>query len=203
MKVKTALLVSLLIFVAGIVLMIIHSFDVFTSLIIAMGIVFIVPGIINIASLSTTRQENRNKAKVTIGSRFQTICGLISGVGSVIMGISMIGWSELFLKFLPMIFGTILILGGCFHACAMGMAFRPIRLPLWLYILPILLVALGLSIIFVDKAILLPCHIVLMTGIGLVIFAINAFIELWFTRKFNTPVKSTNDPDVIDVEAVE
>ena len=183
--------------------MIIHSFDVFTSLIIAMGIVFIVPGIINIASLSTTRQENRNKEKVTIGSRFQTICGLISGVGSVIMGISMIGWSELFLKFLPIIFGTILILGGRFHACAMGMAFRPIRLPLWLYILPILLVALGLSIIFVDKAILLPCHIVLMTGIGLVIFAINAFIELWFTRKFNTPVKSTNDPDVIDVEAVE
>ena len=62
---------------------------------------------------------------------------------------------------------------------------------------------IGLSIIFVDKAILLPCHIVLMTGIGLVIFVINAFIELWFTRKFNTPVKSTNDPDVIDVEAVE
>ena len=58
MKTKTALLVSLLIFMAGIVLSIIHTLDVFTGLIIASGIVFIIPGIINIATLSSAKQND-------------------------------------------------------------------------------------------------------------------------------------------------
>ena len=57
MKAKTAILMSLLIFVAGIVLTIIHTLDVFTGLIIALGIIFIIPGIINIATLSSIKQE--------------------------------------------------------------------------------------------------------------------------------------------------
>lgn len=201
MKTKTALLVSLLIFVAGIVLSIIHTLDVFTGLIIATGIVFIIPGIINIATLSSAKQnDDDDEKKGKHGSRFQVICGLISGVGSVIMGISMIGWNEMFIKFLPLIFGSILVFGGCFHICAMAMGFRPIRLPLWLYILPILLIAMGLSVIFINKATLLPHHIVLMTGIGLIIFAINAFIELWFIRKIKSPTKRKAESEVIDVE---
>lgn len=202
MKAKTAILMSLLIFVAGIVLTIIHTLDVFTGLIIALGIIFIIPGIINIATLSSIKQEELDNKKSSQPSRFHVVCGLISAVGSVIMGISMIGWTELFIKFLPLIFGSILIFGGCFHACAMGMAFRPIRLPLWLYIFPVILIALGASIIFIDKATLLPHHIVLMTGIGFIIFAINAFIEMWLTRKVKSPTKKTVEAEVIDVEEV-
>ena len=63
MKTKTALLVSLLIFVAGIVLSIIHTLDVFTGLIIATGIVFIIPGIINIATLSSAKQNDDDDEK--------------------------------------------------------------------------------------------------------------------------------------------
>ena len=153
MKVKSAFLLSLLILVVGVVLIFLHNFDVFTALIIGLGIVFIIPGIISIFNLSATKNVVSEDKKTKPNSRFQIICGLISGVGSVIMGICMIGWSDMFVKFIPMIFGTILTLGGCFHLFAMAMAMRPIRVPFWLYILPIALIAMGISIIFIDKSI--------------------------------------------------
>ena len=202
MKVKSAFLLSLLILVVGVVLIFLHNFDVFTALIIGLGIVFIIPGIISIFNLSATKNVVSEDKKTKPNSRFQIICGLISGVGSVIMGICMIGWSDMFVKFIPMIFGTILTLGGCFHLCAMAMAMRPIRIPIWLYILPIALIAMGISIIFIDKSILLDYHIILMTGIGLIVFAINSFIEIWFTRKIKSPMIGAAEIEVIDVKGV-
>lgn len=200
MKVKSAFLLSLLILVVGVVLIFLHNFDVFTALIIGLGIVFIIPGIISIFNLSATKNVVSEDKKTKPNSRFQIICGLISGVGSVIMGICMIGWSDMFVKFIPMIFGTILTLGGCFHLCAMAMAMRPIRVPFWLYILPIALIAMGISIIFIDKSILLDYHIILMTGIGLIVFSINSFIEIWFSRKIKSPMIGAAEIEVIDVK---
>ena len=202
MKVKSAFLLSLLILVVGVVLIFLHNFDVFTALIIGLGIVFIIPGIISIFNLSATKNVVSENKKTKPNSRFQIICGLISGVGSVIMGICMIGWSDMFVKFIPMIFGTILTLGGCFHLCAMAMAMRPIRVPFWLYILPIALIAMGISIIFIDKSILLDYHIILMTGIGLIVFSINSFIEIWFSRKIKSPMIGAAEIEVIDVKGV-
>lgn len=202
MKVKSAFMLSLLILVVGVVLIFLHNFDVFTALIIGLGIVFIIPGIISIFNLSATKNVVSEDKKTKPNSRFQIICGLISGVGSVIMGICMIGWSDMFVKFIPMIFGTILTLGGCFHLCAMAMAMRPIRVPFWLYILPIALIAMGISIIFIDKSILLDYHIILMTGIGLIVFSINSFIEIWFTRKIKSPMIGAAEIEVIDVKGV-
>ena len=202
MKVKSAFLLSLLILVVGVVLIFLHNFDVFTALIIGLGIVFIIPGIISIFNLSATKNVVSEDKKTKPNSRFQIICGLISGVGSVIMGICMIGWNDMFVKFIPMIFGTILTLGGCFHLCAMAMAMRPIRVPFWLYILPIALIAMGISIIFIDKSILLDYHIILMTGIGLIVFSINSFIEIWFTRKIKSPMIGAAEIEVIDVKGV-
>ena len=202
MKVKSAVLLSLLRLVVGVVLIFLHNFDVFTALIIGLGIVFIIPGIISIFNLSATKNVVSEDKKTKPNSRFQIICGLISGVGSVIMGICMIGWSDMFVKFIPMIFGTILTLGGCFHLCAMAMAMRPIRVPFWLYILPIALIAMGISIIFIDKSILLDYHIILMTGIGLIVFSINSFIEIWFSRKIKSPMIGAAEIEVIDVKGV-
>ena len=202
MKVKSAFMLSLLILVVGVVLIFLHNFDVFTALIIGLGIVFIIPGIISIFNLSATKNVVSEDKKTKPNSRFQIICGLISGVGSVIMGICMIGWNDMFVKFIPMIFGTILTLGGCFHLCAMAMAMRPIRVPFWLYILPIALIAMGISIIFIDKSILLDYHIILMTGIGLIVFSINSFIEIWFTRKIKSPMIGAAEIEVIDVKGV-
>ena len=202
MKVKSAFMLSLLILVVGVVLIFLHNFDVFTALIIGLGIVFIIPGIISIFNLSATKNMVSEDKKTKPNSRFQIICGLISGVGSVIMGICMIGWSDMFVKFIPMIFGTILTLGGCFHLCAMAMAMRPIRVPFWLYILPIALIAMGISIIFIDKSILLDYHIILMTGIGLIVFSISSFIEIWFTRKIKSPMIGAAEIEVIDVKGV-
>ena len=202
MKVKSAFLLSLLILVVGVVLIFLHNFDVFTALIIGLGIVFIIPGIISIFNLSATKNVVSEDKKTKPNSRFQIICGLISGVGSVIMGICMIGWSDMFVKFIPMIFGTILTLGGCFHLCAMAMAMRPIRIPIWLYILPIALIAMGISVIFIDKSILLDYHIILMTGIGLIVFSINSFIEIWFSRKIKSPMIGAAEIEVIDVKGV-
>lgn len=197
MKARTALIVSTLIMIAGIALTIVHTMDVFTYVIIALGVVFILPALINMVMVSSTNPNNPEGKSI----KMQRFLGLISSVGSVIFGVTMIGWSNLFVQFLPMIFGIILILGGSFHLFTMGLAFRPTRLPIWLYIMPLALLALGFSIIYIDKATLTPQYIVLMSGIGLIIFSLNAWIELWFIRKINkVPIKNANIDSVIDVE---
>lgn len=204
MKTRSAWLASILILVAGVILTIIYQLDVFTGIIIALGIIFIIPGVINIFSLpgsskSMPKNEQTDKPQpLRRRSRFDVITGLISSTGSVILGISMIGWSNLYINFLPMIFAILLIIGGCFHIIAMSMAIRPIKLPVWLYVLPITLLAMGFSIIYVAS--LQQHHIVLIMGAGLIIFAINAILELWFTRKINAPTKaSAQDPEVIEI----
>ena len=196
MKAKTALIISTLIMIAGIALTVVYTMDVFTYIIIALGVAFIIPSFINMA-MSTTSNANAPEGKKM---KLQRFSGLISSVGSVIFGITMIGWSDLYVPFLPMIFAIILILGGCFHLCAMGLAFRPHRLPIWLYVMPVALLALGFSIMYIDKEVLTAQYIVLMSGIGFIIFALNAWIALWFVRKiYRTPVKSNTEEEVIDI----
>ncbi len=200
MKAKTALIISCLIMFAGVALTIVYTMDVFTYIIIALGVAFIIPAFINMAmtSAKTTNEPEKKSVKI------QRFSGLISSVGSVIFGITMIGWSNLYVPFLPMIFGIILILGGCFHLCAMGLAFRPFKLPIWLYIMPLALIAMGFVIIYLENTTLSPQHIVLISGIGLIIFALNAWIELWFMHKITrTPIKKSSDEEVIDIEAVD
>ena len=201
MKAKTALIVSILIMVAGIILTIVHTMNVFTYIIVSLGIAFIIPAFYNIAKIST------EEADITegVGDKFHRYSGLVSSVGSVILGIIMIGWSGSFEVFLPMIFGIILVLGACFHSFIMALALRPVRLPIWLFSMPIILLALGLVILFVNQNTLTPPTIVLMSGIGLIIFAINSWIELWVMRKINqaraAEAETTND--VIEIEAIE
>lgn len=200
MKSKSALLATLLILIAGIILSIIHSFDVFKMIIITMGIVFIIPGVIVIATLSTLKQQECEATKVKTNSWVNIMCSLVSGVGSVILGISMIGWNEAYMKFLPIIFGVIVILGGCYHICAMAMALRPIKLPLLLYIMPLLLLVMGAIIVFAPKESLNEHTIVLMTGASLIIFAINSLIELWAAKKYIGQRKNSNQLEVIDIK---
>lgn len=196
MKAKTALIISTLIMIAGIALTVVYTMDVFTYIIIALGVAFIIPSFINMAMSSTSNATIPEGKKVKI----QRFSGLISSVGSVIFGITMIGWSDLYVPFLPMIFAIILILGGCFHLCAMGLAFRPHRLPAWLYIMPVALLGMGFAIMYADKEVLTAQYIVLMSGIGFIIFALNAWIELWFVRKiYRIPVKSNTEEEVIDI----
>ena len=198
MKARTALIVSTIIMIAGIALTIVHTMDVFTYVIIILGVVFILPALINMIMISSTNPNNPEGKAV----KLQRFLGLISSVGSVIFGVTMIGWSNLFVQFLPMIFGIILILGGSFHLFTMSLAFRPTRLPIWLYIMPLALLSLGFSIIYIDKSTLTSQHIVLMWGIGLIIFALNAWIELWFMRKITRvpTTHTTTNNSVVDVE---
>lgn len=204
MKTRSAWLASILILAAGVILTIIYRLDVFTGIVIALGIIFIIPGVINLVSLPGSskpivKKEQTDKSQqMRRRSRFDVITGLISSTGSVILGITMIGWSDLYIKFLPIIFAILLIIGGCFHFIAMAMAIRPIKLPVWLYVMPITLLVMGFSIIYVTS--LQPHHIVLIMGAGLIIFAINTMLELWFTRKINAPAKaSVHDPEVIEI----
>ena len=200
MKAKTALIISSLIMVAGVALTIVYTMEVFTYIIIALGVAFIIPAIVNMVMASTkTSTESENKS-----AKIQRFSGLISSVGSIIFGVTMIGWSHLYVPFLPMIFGIILILGGSFHLCAMALAFRPTRLPLWLYSMPLVLIAMGFAIIYLENTTLSPQYIVLISGVGLIIFALNAWIELWFMHKITrTPIKKSSDEEVIDVDAVD
>ncbi|MBQ2046802.1 MAG: hypothetical protein II260_06385 [Muribaculaceae bacterium] len=62
MKAKTALIISTLIMIAGIALTVVYTMDVFTYIIIALGVAFIIPSFINMA-MSTTSNANAPEGK--------------------------------------------------------------------------------------------------------------------------------------------
>lgn len=63
---------------------------------------------------------------------------------------------------------------------------------------------MGFAIIYLENTTLSPQYIVLISGVGLIIFALNAWIELWFMHKITrTPIKKSSDEEVIDVDAVD
>lgn len=182
MNTKIALLTSLLILTAGVILTIIHPLDVYTGLIIILGIIFIVPGVVNIILLPGSEKTNKEGKTflASLRSRIGAMVGFITSLGSVILGICMLLWYEMYVKFLPFIFGIILVCGGVYHLCVMAIGFRPVKLSWWVYIFPVVLLAAGFIIIYVET--LSQSQIVMLTGAGLIIFAVNSLLELWFIK---------------------
>ena len=110
MKVKSALLLSLLILVVGVVLIFLHNFDVFTALIIGLGIVFIIPGIIAAYSYAMTgyilaehpeltagEAIDRSK-QMMYGNRWRLFCLQFSFIGWDILSSLSLGIGTLWLR---------------------------------------------------------------------------------------------------------
>lgn len=173
-------------FIVGVALIALKGRDsLLGTIVLIAGVTFIVPSIINMLML--IREANRRKAGCNspadrgLAARCIGWCSSVGGLG---LGIAMLLTPGTFSSILVYIFAGILVLGGIYHFYILARAYRPIIFPGWLYILPAALVAEGTVIFFSAVKSDVPA-VVLMTGIGLVLFAVATVVELLSLYLFN------------------
>lgn len=186
MKSKSAVWSSVVLFIIGVALIVLKGRDsLLGTIVFIAGIMFIVPSVINMLML--IREANRRKAgyRSPADRGFVTRCiGWCSSIGGLGLGIAMLLTPGTFSPILVYIFAGILVLGGIYHFYILARAYRPIIFPGWLYILPAALVAEGAVIFFSIVKDDVPA-VVLMTGIGMVVFAVATFVEAMSLYSFN------------------
>ena len=179
MKGGTLLVTNLVILAIGIVL--IAAFrraDFLHTIIFITGILFVVPGVINIVSLLREGKKSKENPE---GRPFAArLSGWATCCAALILGVSMIIVPEAYRELLVYVFSLILLLGGCYHLYMIAKGLKPAQFPMWVYALPVALIVAACVMLFTSglKQPSGQSAVVLITGIGLVVFSATSFIEM-------------------------
>ncbi len=190
---KGSIITNLIILLAGVLLCWLSNRPhVLHTIIFITGIIFIVPALINIVMLFGHSNSEEKKSYV-----MKVVDWITSGAG-IILGICLVLSPDFFLPILVYLFGAIAVLGGLFQIYMLSYGFRPVKFPATLYIIPVVLLVGGVVMLFTghygeDGVGLADQTVLLMTGIGMILFAINTFVTKIMYKSFNSSRKSRPD----------
>lgn len=166
-------LTVLVMFVVGILLIIWHDrLDVLNWIIMAVGLALTVPGIYDLF-LSLRKHDTGRKGQVRNQLSGSTT---IVSIGAIALGIWMLVSPGFFVGVMAYAFGAILIFLGIYHIAIIAYLSRPLVLPGFLYIIPVLLIVAGLIILF-SSVRTIQSVVVIIMGISLVASAVNSLFE--------------------------
>lgn len=208
MKGRSLLLTATLILVAGIVLIITYQTTRTTGIVIAGGVLFILVGLLNIfifmsekgaairaldserskgvagnvasgLSEAAARQNHVDTAATPAGyGHMATLLAWVTSGGAVALGLCMLIFTNVFSGLVPTVFAALILLGALFQFYLLAYGSRPLRLPVWLFGIPVAL--LGVSVyIYLQHAgdDLQEQHVMLATGITFVVYGLVMYIE--------------------------
>ncbi len=172
MKGHKLIFTALLALAAGIALIVTHRTVSSGGVVIAGGVMFVLAGFINVIAFLSSRDEN---GKSHLGS-FGLAFGWLTSGAAVVLGLSMLIFQSTFVGLVPFIFGVLVVFGALFQFFVLSVGIRPVTLPVWLYVFPLVLV--GLSVyVFMQQSQTDDRMIMLATGIAFTVFGIAMFIE--------------------------
>lgn len=135
---KNSFWTYLFVLAAGIALICFHTrVNILEWLIIFVGVMFAIPGLIGVIS-GISRSGKGNGANAS---------SMISSIGSLIIGVIMIIWPAPFAGVFVYVLAAILLIAGFCQIWMLAVDFKPYSMPLWLYILPVLIFITGVVMI--------------------------------------------------------
>lgn len=157
---------------AGIALIFFHNSISSASLVNTGGILFIATGLINIALLLwPTEREDKSRRGF-----FSNALGWCVGAASVLLGLAMLIFQDRFMELVYFMLAVLIAISALYQFFLLSIGSRPVKLPAWLFIAPILLT--GISVfLFVPSSIATDSVVMLTTGIAFIIFGIAMLIE--------------------------
>ena len=172
MKGHKLIFTALLAMAAGVALIVTHRTVSSGGVVIAGGVMFVLAGFINVIAFLSSRDEN---GKSHLGS-FGLAFGWLTSGAAVVLGLSMLIFQSTFVGLVPFIFGVLVVFGALFQFFVLSVGIRPVTLPAWLYVFPLVLV--GLSVyVFMQQSQTDDRMIMLATGIAFTVFGAAMFIE--------------------------
>lgn len=172
MKGHKLIFTALLALAAGVALIVTHRTVSSGGVVVAGGVMFVLAGFINVIAFLSSRDEN---GKSHLGS-FGLAFGWLTSGAAVVLGLSMLIFQSTFVGLVPFIFGVLVVFGALFQFFVLSVGIRPVTLPAWLYVFPLVLV--GLSVyVFMQQSQTDDRMIMLATGIAFTVFGVAMFIE--------------------------
>lgn len=165
---------AIAVFIVGVLLIVFEGRgELLTWIVILLGIGFILPGAFNLISQLGGKKENRSSSTI------------IASVGCIIFGVVLCVIPDVFVGILIYLFAFTLVVGGI----AQMVTIADFKLPLGFYIVPGLVAVTGLIMVFAGAQ-KDASAIVLVTGIAMVLYAVNLFIEYLQIRKIGAGTKA-------------
>lgn len=106
-------------------------------LVITIGVLFIIPGIISLLNYFTREKNEYEPAPMFP----------IDGAGSILLGVWLIVMPDFFVNILMYILGALLVIAGIQQLMFLILARKTSRVPLGFYIMPVLILAVGIMIL--------------------------------------------------------
>ncbi len=193
MKLKGLVFFNIVVLALGIVFLFVSAAGRVLGLITVAGAAFILLATINIALLVRRRRANTSKgapegwrltqasARAQRPSAAVVFIGWLCSIGAAILGVVMVVTPATFTAFLIYIFSIAIFLGGCYHIYMLSKGIAPVRLPSWVYAFPLVLIVGPVVMFMLDMFAHRINHtsIILAAGIGMIIFAVTSFIEIF------------------------
>lgn len=165
-KISVNLLINVVFVLAGIIFLLYSRATDFTEwLSRVMGVLFVLPALAYVVGVLWRRKS------ITGGLPW---LGLTPAVGGACFGILMIIKAEMFTGVIELLMGVLLLALGLFHVFFLLISRHDLMVKAWHYVAPVLLVAAGVGILLADG---LREHVVLLSGVGMLLFAFTSVVE--------------------------
>lgn len=200
-------LIPLVTAVAGILLIVWYrEVDLFSWLIRALGIMLVVPGLyILINALSYMGGGGRPKVRaeiitpeqnITVRKRSVAWSLLIVSAATVMLGFWMLLSPTFFTGLISYLFAVVLIICGVFQLADIIYFSKPVRLPIYFYIAPTLLVIAGVVILCTSVKDINNA-VTLLTGILLVVYSISVVAQDIIYRRLTRKIDAVSNRSVV------
>lgn len=164
-------------------------------LIITVAVIFMIPSLISIINYLVQPAESRRRFPV-------------EGVGSLLLGVLLIAMSAFFARFVTIVLGFILVMGGVQQIASLLLARRWMPVPVAFYVVPVLVLIGGLVSMINPMGVQRTAFILI--GAGSLVYAVSELIN-WskFTRRRpKTPagkeiLPQAGDEAIEDAEIIE
>lgn len=174
MKGRNLILVSALILAIGIVLLLANQAISPLGIVIVGGILFILAGIFNVISYDGARRkaDSSSSGHGSVATAFNWF----TSAGAVILGLCMLIFQNTFIGLVGVMFGVLIAFMAFYQIYILAIGTRPVVLPSWLYITPVLLAGLAIFL-FMQKPIDTDTRTTLVTAIALILFGAMGIVE--------------------------
>ncbi|MDE6715453.1 MAG: DUF308 domain-containing protein [Muribaculaceae bacterium] len=160
---------NLVIVAIGVLLIVFHQhLQLMEYIMMLVGAMFVIPASISLISIFVSRSKpNGNNADISHS---------ISAIGALAIGLFMIIKPIVFVGIATYLLAALLVIGGLYQLIILLSGARTFRFPIWFYIAPLLILVAGV-VILASSVREIQSTVVLITGIGFILFAFNNLLE--------------------------
>lgn len=166
-KVSTSIIIGLLSVLAGVILVICNKAITSSGVVVSGGLLFVVAGILNgMMTMFVKDTDGKRRAKA-----MPFALNMIASAAAVAFGVCMLIMADEFVKFIPVVFGILVLFGAVMLFYLLCYGIRPATPYPWLFAFPVLVLA-GAVLVYCQTSPDQDYLIMIYTGVSLMVFGL-------------------------------